>query len=191
DRLESELKAVSATVIRAASLGQAWDYIALLARERSASLVVRTTHSILGESPLDQRLVDLGTQVFVTSASDVAVSEERLALVKERCAQAQIGITGVDYAVAETGTLVLLTGPGTGRLPSLLPPLHIALVEKRQVVGTLEELLAILAERHLRPGEPFNSCVTFITGPSRSSDIEMTITLGVHGPKELHVIIIE
>jgi L-lactate dehydrogenase complex protein LldG len=99
-------------------------------------------------------------------------------------AAATIGVTGCDAAVAETGSLVLLSGPGRERTVSLLPPAHVALVSRRSIVPALADAFAALDEplRHA-------ACATVITGPSRTADIELTLTLGIHGPGTLIVVI--
>jgi L-lactate dehydrogenase complex protein LldG len=107
---------------------------------------------------------------------------------KNEMARAGIGITGADYAIADTGTLVLLTDGSKPRTVSLLPPVHLAIVKESNIVCNINELFIILKDK-LDAGEPVPSCMTFITGPSRTADIELNLTLGVHGPKELHVII--
>ena len=94
------------------------------------------------------------------------------------------GLTGVQYGIAETGTLVLESHRERHRLASLVPPVHIALLEAANIRQTLGEVLALL-EKDL------SRTVTFITGPSRTSDIELTLAIGVHGPAELYVIVIE
>jgi L-lactate dehydrogenase complex protein LldG len=99
-----------------------------------------------------------------------------------------VGITSAQWAVAETGTLVLESEAERHRLPSLVPPMHVALIEARQVRQTLGEVFATLDEQG-RDG--LSRTMTFITGPSRTSDIELTLAIGVHGPGELFVIIIE
>jgi L-lactate utilization protein LutC len=99
-----------------------------------------------------------------------------------------IGVTSAQWAVAETGTLVLESDAERHRLASLVPPVHVALIESNQVRRSLGEVLAALRERG-RDG--LSRAVTFITGQSRTSDIELTLAVGVHGPGELHVIIIE
>jgi L-lactate dehydrogenase complex protein LldG len=99
-----------------------------------------------------------------------------------------LGVTGAQWGVAETGTLVLESDAERHRLASLIPAAHVALVEARQVRQTLGEVLQAINER----GESgLSRAVTFITGPSRTSDIELTLAIGVHGPAELYVVIIE
>jgi L-lactate dehydrogenase complex protein LldG len=107
---------------------------------------------------------------------------------KNEMAKAGIGITGADYAIADIGTLVLLTDESRPRSVSLLPPVHVTAVKKSDIVSNINELFVIL-KHTLDVTQSVPSCMTFITGPSRTADIELNLTLGVHGPKELYVII--
>ena len=95
-----------------------------------------------------------------------------------------VGITTAQAAIAETGTLILDSTNERHRLVSLVPPVHIAIVDASKIYTTLGETLSLL-----RNGKELNPAVTFITGPSRTADIELTLTIGVHGPQELYVII--
>jgi len=99
-----------------------------------------------------------------------------------------IGITTAQAAIAETGTLVLEAETERHRLVSLLPPIHIAIVCARDIVSTIGDALSLLRENETKQ---MSRAITFITGPSRTADIELTLTVGVHGPKELHVIVID
>ena len=97
-----------------------------------------------------------------------------------------VGVTGCFCAVAETGTLVLLSGPDTPATVSLLPETHIALVDTSRVVATMEDAFALLrSERGEVP-----RAINFVSGPSRTGDIEQTIVLGAHGPCRVHLILI-
>ena len=96
-----------------------------------------------------------------------------------------IGITGAMAGLADTGSVVVSSGEGRGRLASLLPPIHIALLETRLLFPGIAHFVQAHSDVAKR-----SSNLVFITGPSRSGDIEQTMTLGVHGPKELHVILI-
>lgn len=100
-------------------------------------------------------------------------------------AAATVGITGAEAALAETGSVVLLSGPGRGRLASLLPPVHIAIVERERLVRSLPDLLVTRPELATA-----GSNLVCITGPSRTADIEHTLSRGVHGPREVHVIFV-
>jgi L-lactate dehydrogenase complex protein LldG len=94
------------------------------------------------------------------------------------------GITGCDCAIADTGTLVLSSGKGRLLSTSLLPEIHIAVVHRKQILGSLDEGLRLRAVRD-------SAASVLITGPSRTADIEMTLTIGVHGPKALVACIVE
>ena len=95
-----------------------------------------------------------------------------------------VGISTAQAAIAETGTLVLDSAHERHRLLSLVPPVHIAIVDASRIYATLSETLSLL-----QSGKELSPAITFITGPSRTADIELTLTIGVHGPQELYVII--
>jgi L-lactate dehydrogenase complex protein LldG len=97
-----------------------------------------------------------------------------------------VGITGCFRAIAETGTLMLCSGPATPATVSLLPETHIAVVRAAQIVPGMEEgWVAARAELGAMP-----RAVNFISGPSRTGDIEQTIVLGAHGPYRVHIVIV-
>jgi L-lactate dehydrogenase complex protein LldG len=95
-----------------------------------------------------------------------------------------IGITSAQAAIAESGTLVLDSVQERHRFVSLVPPVHIAIINASSIFETLGEALTSLHKQ-----QELSPAVTFITGPSRTADIELTLTVGVHGPQELYVII--
>jgi L-lactate dehydrogenase complex protein LldG len=97
-----------------------------------------------------------------------------------------VGITGCFCAVAETGTLMLLSGADTFASAALLPETHIAIVPVSRVVGSIEEAFALAKKER---GE-LPRATNFISGPSRTGDIEQTIVLGAHGPYRVHVILV-
>jgi L-lactate dehydrogenase complex protein LldG len=105
---------------------------------------------------------------------------------REATASIEVGITSADYALADTGSLVIFTESNESRLLSLLPPCHIAVIESSRIVASLDDVFRL---RPL-PGDR-SSAMIVITGPSRTADIEMRLVRGVHGPGEIHVIIIE
>ena len=98
-----------------------------------------------------------------------------------------VGITGCFCAIAETGTLLLLSGPDTPPGASLLPETHIAIVNSNRILGGMEDAWELLrAER----SSALPRAVSFISGPSRTADIEQTVTLGAHGPYRVHIILL-
>lgn len=101
------------------------------------------------------------------------------------CATVDIGITSADYALADTGTLVMIASPREARLVSLLPPAHLAVVPRDRILTGLDELFTILPA----PAETTSSMV-LITGPSRTADIEQILVRGVHGPGQITVVIV-
>jgi L-lactate dehydrogenase complex protein LldG len=101
---------------------------------------------------------------------------------------AEVGLTGADYGIAATGTLVVSTGPGKGRIPTVLPPAHIAVISADQLLPRLEDWIAIQRRADLAIfQERANVCL--ITGPSRTGDIEKKLVLGMHGPGQVQVVI--
>ncbi len=98
-----------------------------------------------------------------------------------------VGITSAQWAIAETGTIVLDSNRERHRLVSLVPPRHVAIVEAGALRATLAE---VLAEAGARGADGLSRTLTFVTGPSRTSDIELTLAIGVHGPGELHVVVV-
>ena len=105
---------------------------------------------------------------------------------REGIAATEVGITSADYALADTGSLVFFSESKESRLLSLLPPCHIAVIESAKIVASLDDVFRL---RPL-PAEG-SSAMVVITGPSRTADIEMRLVRGVHGPGEIHVIIID
>ena len=98
----------------------------------------------------------------------------------------RLGITGAFCAIAETGTLVVLTGADTPTATALLPDTHVAIVRADRVVSGMEEAFALI--RHERGQLP--RAVNLISGPSRTGDIEQTIVLGAHGPFRVHILVL-
>jgi L-lactate utilization protein LutC len=104
--------------------------------------------------------------------------------------EAEVGITGVDYAIAETGSCVVIPRKGLSRMVSLAPPVYIALVEPAQVMESLDDVFAIRRMQYMQNNGRDTNYMNFISGPSRTADIEMTISIGVHGPGQVHLIMI-
>jgi L-lactate dehydrogenase complex protein LldG len=101
------------------------------------------------------------------------------------CAEAAVGITSADYALARTGTLAMITAPDNPRLVSLLPPVHLAIVPVACLIDDLDQLLLLEPRVFER-----SSSLVLITGSSRTGDIEQLIVKGVHGPGELHIVFV-
>ena len=116
--------------------------------------------------------------------TDLEIEELGIAPSTSDIFRFDVGITTAQAAIAETGTLVLDSVQERHRLVSLVPPFHIALVKASTICETLGEALTLM-----RKEKEISPAITFITGPSRTADIELTLTVGVHGPQALYVIV--
>jgi len=134
---------------------------------------------------IGQYLTDAGIELFVPN--DLRAESDR-----KRASAAAIGLTGVDAALAGTGSVVLAPTTGRSRVASLLPYRHIALIPMSAIYPTVESWLAALREQgRLGDFVRDSAQLAFITGPSKSADIELNLTLGVHGPKQIHAIVFD
>jgi L-lactate dehydrogenase complex protein LldG len=170
-RFAHELTQVSGEVVLARSQQEVRS--ALLAELRDAARVVTWARSELTGFELGDVWRELGARCREPSAADF----------RETLLHADVGVTGADYALAETGTLVLAAGPGRPRGVSLLPRLHVALVRQSQLVPRMGFVWA-------RYRQQAPSAIHFISGPSRTSDIENDLSIGVHGPARVLVILL-
>jgi len=130
--------------------------------------------------------------VFGTEPTVEAIQLHARESLRQKFIEATVGISGANMAIAETGTIVLVTSEGNADLTTTLPPVHIALFGIDKLVATLEDAVAVL---RMLPrsgtGQVMTSYVNWITGPSRSADIEQSLTIGVHGPREVHCVILD
>ena len=190
-QLEDSATQAGWKVVRAANARDAGRYIADLARDLEARSILRSAHGILDTLELGGLLSGSGIALDVMAIEegvDERGRDEQRRLMRERAAAADIGVTGVDYAIAETGTCVLLARKGVSRLVSLLPPVHVAVVQRTDILPSLDELFTLRRDDFLH-GE-LGSYMTLISGPSRTADIEYTLVTGVHGPGEVHMVMI-
>ena len=164
------------------------ELIVSICKNHNAKSVLRSAHSVLTDIPLDSALTASGTVLEVTEHSSKSTTQQ-IQASKAAAFNADVGITGVDYAIAETGTVVLHPRAGVSRLLSLAPPTHIAVLRSGDVLASLDELFAIQRDDFLN-GQ-LQGSMNLISGPSKTADIEGTTVTGIHGPLEVHLIIIE
>ncbi|HTY76402.1 MAG TPA: lactate utilization protein [Candidatus Bathyarchaeia archaeon] len=188
-RFQEEFERIAGVFHRVRRLDGVPGVIRRIADEREARRILSWHPGALG---LDLR-ESLGRQgLSVTLAPDDDPDAEARRLHRDEAARAEIGVTGVDWALAETGTLVLVSGRGRPRSTSLLPATHVAVFDRGRLLESLEQVGAMLEALHADPSRSMSGAViNFITGPSRTADIELTLTRGVHGPKEVHAIFVE
>ena len=183
-QFELELLRVGGHFYVACGADSACACIENLASKRRARSVISWSSPAIDEIGLTKGLEGAGIEVI---SDDGSLSDEEFT---GKSLEADIGITGVDYALADTGTLILLAGKCRARSVSLAPPVHVAILKPQQIVSGLNDLIPFF-NTGAQAGLDFTSAVTFITGPSRTADIELTLVIGVHGPQELHVILLE
>lgn len=173
-RLREELGAAGGVLHLAASRAEAVAVIEQVLRDKQARKVL-VGDGVVVESLDLQRMLS-GVEVLLVK--ELAVESERTAFFA-----ADVGITGVEHVIAETGTLVVETRRDQPRAVSLLVPVHVAVARREQV---LADLFDVFPE-----GRTLPACLTLITGPSKTGDIELKLVTGVHGPGEVHLVLIE
>ena len=187
-QLRESAQGAGAVVAVARSLEEATEYVVSVVRSIEARSVVRSGHKVLDRLGIDAALAAAGVEVTVSAAARDGDRQSKREELRERTAPADVGITGVDYAIAETGSCVIVPRPGVSRAVSLLPPVHVAVVEAGCVLPSLDELFVLRRSDFLNG--KMGSYMNIITGPSRSADIEYTIVKGVHGPGEVHLVLL-
>lgn len=165
-----------------AKLGAPVDVAADLAAASSRVAQVLSEHGATSLALSDADLVRSVADQLPASIEQFGHDAER-----EQLLSSNAGLSTAQWAIAETGTLVLVSRDERHRLATLLPDLHIALVPASQLLATLGDGFARLASDGTSPDSP---TITFVTGPSRTADIELELVVGVHGPKALHVVIV-
>jgi iron-sulfur cluster protein len=164
------------------------EWIIQLARERPSHITAPALHKTKEEVA---KLLSEQLQLEVPADPKEIVSLARTQLRKEFI-HADVGISGANLAVAESGTLVIVSNEGNARLVTSLPPVHIAIITAEKFVETLEQASTLVKALVLASsGLKLTAYVSFITGVSRTTDIEKQLVTGVHGPEELHVIILD
>ena len=163
------IERLNGKTLKAASPAEAKEYVAALVKGKRA---VASNSTVLHDSG-------------ISALAEVTCAGTDKTKLRTLCAESDIGISSADYGLADTGTLVMFSSRQEPRMISLLPPLHIAIVPESRIIGNLDELLTLLPT----PAERSSSMV-LITGPSRTGDIEQILVRGVHGPGELHVVVI-
>jgi L-lactate dehydrogenase complex protein LldG len=189
-KFEAELAKVSGVPHQASSLEELDRILEGILVGAHADAVVLSRNPLLARLELGRRLRPLAKSVAGWPGAREPAREEGEAY-RSACFSAPVGITGVDFALAETGSLVVASATEGSQLASLAPPVHVALYLRAQLVESLDDVL----ERLPMAGNPDDAAsgrsVVFVTGVSRTADIEQILIRGVHGPRELHAILIE
>ena len=182
ERFTSELAGLKGEVIAVKGDAAARKKVLELLAEHQAKCILAWDFANIPVKGLETAIRDAGIEIIQPEAHD----EMRMELLSAS-AEAQVGLTGADAAAATTGTLIFTTAPGKGRIPTVLAPVHIAVIRLDQLVPRIESWIAAQREAGLPLTSSANFC--FISGPSRTGDIEMELILGVHGPGQVRVIV--
>ena len=168
ERIRRMLENFSGKNLHAASPQQVRDYIAAQ---------LDGLHAVASPSPVLEQLGILALPGVSRVGGDPAA-------VRQTCAAADIGITSAEYALCDTGALVVLATSQESRLVSLLPVVHITILSVDRILTGLDELFTLMPDPAAQ-----SSSMVLIGGPSRTADIEQILTLGVHGPREIQLVL--
>jgi L-lactate utilization protein LutC len=171
-RFAEALTSVGGEVIQAESLDAALSCLGDLLHALDARRVVANDEPPLSDHDLPARWPEIEWHIVGRTAGDLRAFST----------SADVGLSGADAALAETGSVVVSSGPGRSRLATLLPPVHVALVSTAQLATDIFTWTA--ARQKTRPAS-----ATVITGPSKTADIEQVLAIGVHGPGRFVVIL--
>ncbi len=183
DALAHEINEVGGSADIVATREDAYELLRGILIQGKVESALCWKHEVLDRMNLDELLKQQRVRQLDYDSLGKLESKDRV----EQMFKADIGITSVDCAVAETGSLMLGCAPTKERVASLLPPVHVAIVQEDQIVA---DLLDALQQLESIKGDRMPANISFVTGPSKTGDIELQLTTGVHGPGEWRVIII-
>ncbi len=172
EQFMAELAKVGGIAKAASDEQEALQYLFGLIERHQAKRVMKSNFALGEQLRLKQALEQVGVKVIEEAAHGFS--------------EAEMGVTGVFAAIAETGTLLLGAEAGHWGLASTLPPVHVAFLKKNQIRQNLDEAFKDLKRAFAQGHKEF----VLVTGPSRTADIALTLITGVHGPKELHALIL-
>ncbi len=181
-RFCTELAAAGGKSYVVADRTAAWRTVQSIIQSHNARKILLSRGGVVERLELATRLKETGLEVL---SADSAPAQH----LRDPLFAGDIGITNVYRLIAETGTVVLASRPNEPRSNSLLPPVHIAVAERSQLLPDLFDLFDLFSPT-ASPVKTFPpSCLTLITGPSKTGDIELKLVTGVHGPGEVHVLL--
>jgi L-lactate utilization protein LutC len=176
-RWQQELEALTGHVYGPLAPGATVDQVIALAQAQPTQEILMWDEAELPVAGLSARLQASGIQARPASDS----------LDYQMMAGVALGVTGALAGLADTGSIVVASGPGRARSASLLPTVHLALLPVANLYPDLPTWMAHQGS-HLLPA---SANLVIITGPSRTADIELNLVIGVHGPREIHVILVD
>jgi L-lactate dehydrogenase complex protein LldG len=191
DRMIAEARDVNLNVQTVKNIDSAGAHIQQLVKTRQPEQgmvkeVVAWRHPLIQDLDLEKRFKAISVPLHLTDFTDTAEK----AYLRTKIATAFMGITSADFCLADSATMVLKTRPGQARSVSLVPSIHVAIIPLNRILADLNELYALLQYDPEYHNEGLTRCMTFITGPSKTADIEAVMVNGVHGPREVDIYIL-
>ena len=179
-KFQQKHESLAGVIHRVSGINAAADRVIAILQEKRAAKVAMSNLPEELSSALELRCAEAGMELLKPpfGGPDIPGALDSV----------EVGISWADFAIAETGAVVEFTVDDSHRLVSMLPQVHVAVLRAAEVVETLQEAAAPI--RNFYRQNPLNAIVSFISGPSRTGDIEMRLILGVHGPAETHAVII-
>ena len=185
-------QSLNVTVTAAQTVASVSDAIRKIAKNSEAEWkdqknVVAWNHPLINQLELSTALEPLNIPVHVPQTTADSAENSLFRSVAET---AMIGVTSADFGLAATATLTMKTRKGQPLYVSLLPSIHIAVIRLDQILSNLKELYTLLKWDPDQQAEGITNTMTFITGPSKTADIEATMVQGAHGPREVHIFVL-
>jgi L-lactate dehydrogenase complex protein LldG len=199
DRLIERAEPLNLKVIPLNDINAVSSAIAKLVAEKdpewgTKKCVAAWRHPLIDSLNLSGILAEQNVPIYITDLdgheSATGEVEERRIKIRRQIMESYIGVTSADFCLAETATLVLRTRPNHARAVSLVPSIHVAVIELDQILSDLGELYAFLQCDPAQQEERLTNCMTLISGPSKTADIELVMVHGAHGPREVYIYVV-
>lgn len=193
--LMGEARPLNLQVAPVENLAEAAQCIASLAAEKSPEWgseksLVRWSHPLLDAMDLESALADHKIPVHTTRMDPDRNAKARKKAIRENIIASFIGVTSADYCLADTATIVMKSRPHQARAVSIVPSIHIAVIQLNQLLADLTELYTILEFEKEEKNQRLPHHLVLVSGPSKTADIELTMVHGAHGPREMHLLVI-
>ncbi len=160
----------------------------------SKKSVVAWKHPLIEGLNIAKALEGQNVPVYYTELGSTGLNEkavtQRRNQIRNQVIESYIGVTSADFCIADTATLVMKTRPDQARSVSLVPSIHIAVIEMANIIASLKELYILIKYDSKEKEEGLTNCMTFISGPSKTADIEGVMVHGAHGPREVYLYVI-
>ena len=199
DLLVEAADPINLNVIQTQTILEAADAICELAKSKNPEWgtekkIVTWHHPLVERLGLEEKLTGENIDFHVMdpkgSQPDGRFAQETRELIRQKITASFIGITAADFCMADTATLVMRNRAGQPRSVAVVPSIHVAVIEQKQVIADLKELYAILKWDPEVSREGLSNYMSYISGPSKTADIEATLVHGAHGPREVHLFVI-